>query len=128
MDTLVPLAEKVSALLTERRETVAVAESSTGGLVSAALLAVPGASAYLLDGGVIYTRTARSVMLGIPDEALAATRPVIAASPSPGQPSARSRWRRGARTASPICGRSPRPHWSCWHRLWQTDSPRSPAS
>jgi len=74
MDTLVPLAEKVSALLTERRETVAVAESSTGGLVSAALLAVPGASAYFLGGGVIYTRTARSVMLGIPDEALAGMR------------------------------------------------------
>jgi len=74
MDTLVPLAEKVSALLTERRETVAVAESSTGGLVSAALLAVPGASAYFLGGGVIYTRTARTVLLAIPDEAMAGMR------------------------------------------------------
>jgi len=74
MDTLVPLAEKVAALLTERRETVAVAESSTGGLVSAALLAVPGASAYFLGGGVIYTRTARTVLLGIPDEAMAGMR------------------------------------------------------
>jgi PncC family amidohydrolase len=54
--------------LKERGETIAVAESSAGGLISAALLAVPGASAYFLGGGVIYTREARRVLLGLPDE------------------------------------------------------------
>jgi PncC family amidohydrolase len=53
---LIPLAEQAAALLKQRKETVAVAESSTGGLISAALLAVPGASAYFIGGGVLYTR------------------------------------------------------------------------
>ena len=60
---LTPLAEAVGALLKSRGETVAVSESSTGGLVSAALLSVPGASAYFVGGGVIYTHKARSVLL-----------------------------------------------------------------
>ena len=51
-----PLAEQVSALLKERKQTIAVAESSAGGLISAALLAMPGASAYFIGGGVFYTR------------------------------------------------------------------------
>ncbi|MDP3417386.1 CinA family protein [Falsiroseomonas sp.] len=55
----------VGALLKARRETVAVAESSAGGLVSASLLAVPGASAYFLGGAVVYTATAREQLLGI---------------------------------------------------------------
>ncbi len=67
MQTLLPLAEKIAARLKERGETVAVAESSTGGLVSAALLAVPGASAYFVGGAVVYTRAARSALLGISD-------------------------------------------------------------
>jgi nicotinamide-nucleotide amidase len=52
MDRLLPLAEKIAARLIERKETVAVAEGSAGGLISAALLAVPGASAYF-DGGAV---------------------------------------------------------------------------
>ena len=68
-------AEKVAALLKARGETVVVSESSAGGLVSAALLAVPGASAYYLGGGVIYTREARRVLLGIPDEAVSHVTP-----------------------------------------------------
>ena len=56
MDRLLPLAVEVARLLTHRKETVAVAESSTGGLITAALLAVPGASAYCRGGIVIYTR------------------------------------------------------------------------
>jgi PncC family amidohydrolase len=58
MQTLMPHAEKVAALLKSRNETIAVSESSSGGLISAALLAVPGASAYFVGGGVLYTRTA----------------------------------------------------------------------
>src|ERR1700716_3455105 len=70
MEDLVPIAKKIAAILIERRQTIAVAESSTGGLISAALLAVPGASAYFLGGGVIYTRDARRILMDIPDEAM----------------------------------------------------------
>jgi PncC family amidohydrolase len=58
MNNLVVQAERVAALLKVRKETVAVAESAAGGLITAALLAVPGASAYCLGGVVIYTRQA----------------------------------------------------------------------
>ncbi len=74
LDELLPLAEKVAALLEQRRETIAVAESSTGGLIAAALLAVPGASAYFLGGAVVYTHVARKALLAIPDEALSGMR------------------------------------------------------
>jgi PncC family amidohydrolase len=74
MQTLLPLAEQVATLLKARRETVAVAESSTGGLLSAALLAVPGASAYFLGGAVVYTRKAREQLLQLPREAVAGMR------------------------------------------------------
>ncbi|MBV8455185.1 MAG: CinA family protein [Acetobacteraceae bacterium] len=67
MQDLLPIAERVGARLKQRGETIAIAESSTGGLISAALLAVPGASAYFLGGSVIYTRVARSAFLDIPD-------------------------------------------------------------
>jgi nicotinamide-nucleotide amidase len=53
-----PLAERVAVALKGRKQTVAVAESAAGGLISAALLAVPGASAYFIGGGVLYTRQA----------------------------------------------------------------------
>ena len=56
MQALLPIAEKIAARLIERRETIAVAESSTGGLIAAALLAVPGASAYFVGGAVVYTQ------------------------------------------------------------------------
>jgi PncC family amidohydrolase len=68
MRDLIPLAERIAALLKERRETVAVAESSTGGLIAASLLAVPGASAYFIGGAVIYTRASRAALLGIADD------------------------------------------------------------
>lgn len=67
MHILLPTAEKIATLLKARKETIAVAESSAGGLVSAALLAVPGASAYFLGGAVVYTRQARSALVGITD-------------------------------------------------------------
>jgi nicotinamide-nucleotide amidase len=65
MRDLLPQAEKLATLLMARGETVAVSESSSGGLVSAALLAVPGASAYFLGGAVVYTQPARTALLGI---------------------------------------------------------------
>ena len=55
---LVEPAQVVGAMLRERGETVVVAEGSAGGLISAALLSVPGASAYYLGGAVVYTRAA----------------------------------------------------------------------
>ena len=74
MEELLPLAERIAARLKARRETVAVFESSTGGLVSAALLAVPGASAYFLGGGVIYTRQARDAIAGVTDAEMSGLR------------------------------------------------------
>lgn len=68
MQTLLPLAETISRQLKARGETLAIAKSSAGGLISAAMLAVPGASAYFLGGGVVYTRQARSAIAGISDE------------------------------------------------------------
>ena len=70
MQNLVTIAEQIAARLVARKETIAVAESSTGGLISAALLAVPGASAYFLGGAVVYTRDARRLLVDIPDEAM----------------------------------------------------------
>ena len=70
MKELVAIADKIAAKLIERRQTIAVAESSTGGLISASLLAVPGASAYFLGSAVVYTRDARRILMDIPDEAM----------------------------------------------------------
>ncbi len=71
MQQLIGLAEQIAERLKARGETVAVAESSAGGLIAAALLAVPGASAYFLGGAVVYTRQARRCLLAIPDAAMA---------------------------------------------------------
>jgi nicotinamide-nucleotide amidase len=70
MQDLVAIAEKIAAKLIAQRQTIAVAESSTGGLISAALLAVPGASAYFLGSAVVYTRDARRILMDIPDDAM----------------------------------------------------------
>src|SRR5215813_1072289 len=59
------LGASVGALLRERKQTIAVAESSAGGLINASLVAVPGASAYYLGGAVIYTAAGRSALLGL---------------------------------------------------------------
>lgn len=67
-------AVRIAGMLITRRQTIAVSESSTGGLVSAALLSVPGASAYFLGGGVIYTGTAREALLGITPPMMAGMR------------------------------------------------------
>ena len=70
MSDLSSLGAAVAAQLKARKETIAVAESSAGGLISAALLAVPGASAYFLGGGIIYTQPARRAILDIGDESV----------------------------------------------------------
>jgi PncC family amidohydrolase len=70
MNELDPLARSLATILKDRKETLAVAESSAGGLISAALLSVPGASAYFLGGGVIYTQVARRALLRLPDESV----------------------------------------------------------
>lgn len=70
MDDLVASAVRIAAALKRRRETVAVAESAAGGLITAALLAVPGASAYCLGGIVIYTRQAWDALRDFDEELL----------------------------------------------------------
>jgi nicotinamide-nucleotide amidase len=74
MDELARLAVALADQLKSRKETIAIAESSAGGLISAALLAVPGASAYFLGGVVVYTQAARRALLRVPDESLAGVR------------------------------------------------------
>ena len=70
MKELIGIAEQVAAKLVARKQTIAVAESSTGGLISAALLSVPGASAYFLGGAVVYTRDARRLLMDITDDTM----------------------------------------------------------
>lgn len=62
------LALRIAALLTRRKETVGVVESSAGGLINAALVAVPGASAYYLGGCIVYTEASRTGLLSITRE------------------------------------------------------------
>ena len=74
MHAVLPAARMVADRLKDRGETVAVAESSAAGLISAALLSVPGASAYFLGGAVVYTKAARAGLLGITDAEMAGMR------------------------------------------------------
>lgn len=67
-------AEALAARLVARHETVAVAETSSGGLVSASLLAVPGASAFYMGGVVTYTGRAREALLGVTEADMAGIR------------------------------------------------------
>ncbi len=73
MDDLLRLGAEVGAMLKDRGERVAVAESSAGGLISAALLAVPGASGYYRGGAVIYNRTSIRELTGLDIRALMQT-------------------------------------------------------
>src|SRR3954447_15829935 len=74
MEALDALAAELGEALKTAGQTVAVAESSSGGLISAALLGVPGASAYYLGGAVVYTGKARMVLMDLPREAVAGMR------------------------------------------------------
>ena len=71
MPDLNSMAASVGALLKETQQSIAVTESSCGGLISASLVAVPGASAYYVGGAVVYTRTSQRGLLQVPDEAMA---------------------------------------------------------
>ena len=71
MPELQDTAAAVGAALKERQETLSVSESSCGGLLSACLVSIPGASAYYVGGSVGYTRTAQRGLLHVPDEAMA---------------------------------------------------------
>ncbi|MBM3394403.1 MAG: CinA family protein [Betaproteobacteria bacterium] len=75
MQSLIPLATECGELLKAKAQTLAIAESSAGGLISAALLAVPGASTYFLGGAVVYTVASRAALLGITHESMAGIRP-----------------------------------------------------
>ncbi len=75
MDLLTRMAGEIGQMLKDREQTVTVAETSAGGLVSSALLAVPGASAYYMGGGVLYTYDSRSILLGLPEETFEGMRP-----------------------------------------------------
>jgi nicotinamide-nucleotide amidase len=74
LEPLADLAARIGATLKARNETVSVVESSAGGLVSAALLAIPGASAYFVGGTVVYTRQAGKVLLELTKEDMASLR------------------------------------------------------
>ncbi|MDP3551535.1 MAG: CinA family protein [Novosphingobium sp.] len=64
LDALAAIAAEAGTLLKARKQTIAVVDGSTGGLISASLLAIPGASAFYLGGGVIYTLKGRRIVLG----------------------------------------------------------------
>ena len=66
-DTIKKLAAQVAQALKARGQTLAIVESSAGGLINAAMVAVPGASAYYLGGCIVYTANSRQGLLGIDD-------------------------------------------------------------
>ena len=70
MPDLTSVSESVGALLKETGQSLSVSESSCGGLISATLVAVPGASAYYVGGSVVYTRTGQKGLLGVPESAM----------------------------------------------------------
>jgi len=72
LQDLLPQAERIAAKLKAKKETVSVAESSTAGMISAALLAIPGASAYFIGGAVVYTRQSRTELLRVTEAEFAA--------------------------------------------------------
>ncbi len=74
MTELSSMAQSVAELLKARGDTIGVSESSAGGLISATLVALPGASAYYLGGTVIYTHDARRGLLEITETDMAGMR------------------------------------------------------
>ena len=74
MPDLTAMAASVGALLKETEQSLAVSESSCGGLLSACLVSIPGASAYYRGGAVIYTRAAQQGLLQVPESAMTGIR------------------------------------------------------
>ena len=70
MPTLTEMSSSLGELLKSTGQTLAVSESAGGGLISATLVAVPGASAYYVGGVVVYTRIAQRGLLQVPDQAM----------------------------------------------------------
>ena len=68
IETFLPLAARIAERLKARGERIAVADGATGGLLSASLLAIPGATKFYQGGGVVYSRRGRDVLFGLPDE------------------------------------------------------------
>lgn len=64
------LAEEVHTLLVEKRHTLALAESCTGGMLASQLVEFPGSSAYLMAGLVTYSNAAKQQLLGVPASVL----------------------------------------------------------
>ncbi len=69
LEHFLPIARRIAEALIARGETVAVADGATGGLISASLLAIPGASKFYRGGGVVYTFRARNVLFALEREA-----------------------------------------------------------
>ena len=69
METLLT---QIAAALLARRQTLATAESCTGGLLGGLLTSLPGCSAWYLGGIVAYSNLIKSGLLGVPDAVLAA--------------------------------------------------------
>jgi len=69
-EELFSIAQRVGERLRARKETVAVAESCTGGLLGAALTDVPGSSAYFLGGVIAYANRVKLDQLGVPSALL----------------------------------------------------------
>ena len=66
------LEEEIGIILTERGETMAIAESLTGGLVANMVTDVPGSSTYLLEGIVAYANESKMERLGVAEDTLIA--------------------------------------------------------
>ena len=75
LQDLLPQAERIAAKLKARQETISIAESSTAGMISAALLAIAGASAYFMGGAVVYTRQSRAALLAVTEAEMAGITP-----------------------------------------------------
>ncbi len=65
LEALAPLGARAAARLLDRGQTIAVADGATGGLISAGLLTVPGATRFCVGGGVIYSFKGREILLGL---------------------------------------------------------------
>jgi len=74
IEELAPVAARIAEALKARGEKIAVADGATGGLLSAALLTVPGALAFYVGGGVVYSRRARDVLFALEPGAYAGLR------------------------------------------------------